>query len=447
MTGVNTAAGTQVLTLTANTGSGANAINGTITDSTATALTGVTKAGLGAWTLSAANNYSGTTTVTGGTLNITGTNASTAGSPITFGATANGVVNINSSGTVNAGAINFGGATGGVLNLNAGTLLANGGLTSTSATVNALNFNGGTLKSGAAIAISGNLNIGVLSGNSTVDTTGGNITSASGFGNTASPGNLTVTGGNTLQSAFNATFTGNLTVSGSSTVKLVTTAAVYTGLWTVGTGSTLDINNVGNYSFGGLAGGGNVVNTGASAVRTITITGAGGNTLSGSIQQPTPSATSATGLTLNLSSSAATQTLSGTNTYGGPTAITQGTLIVNGGGSLGNTAVTVSAGRGRVAQHFRREHDFGRDGQHRQRRDDDPGCHAHPEPRHDGQPGRLRLHHGRQRRGHGQPGPGGHLRRQRLDPRRGLGHGLRQADPVVRHRRILARGHRPAQRH
>ena len=54
MSGINTAASTQTLTLTAGaTTSGANALNGNIVDSnTGTgALTGVAKAGAGAWTL------------------------------------------------------------------------------------------------------------------------------------------------------------------------------------------------------------------------------------------------------------------------------------------------------------------------------------------------------------------------------------------------------------
>jgi fibronectin-binding autotransporter adhesin len=344
MTGVNTAANTQVLTLTSLAASGANALNGAISDSGATALTGVTKSGVGAWTLGGANAYSGLTTVNAGTLNITGTN--TLASPIIFGAAANGVVNINSSGTVSAGAINYGGATGGVINLLGGTLLENaGGLTSTSATVNALVFNGGTLKSSAPFAISATLNINIQAGGGTIDTTGGNITSASSIANTASPGNLSITGGNTLQSPMSATMTGAVNITGAGTTfRLVTTAgAAYPGLWAIGSGANLDINNLGNFSFGGLAGDGTILNTGASAVRTITITGTGGNNFSGSIQQPAPSTTLATGVTLNLANSAATQIFSGANTYGGPTAITQGTLVFN-GGSLANTAISATAG-------------------------------------------------------------------------------------------------------
>lgn len=343
MTAVNPTGANQTLTLTALPASGANAINGNIVDSSGTALTGITKAGAGAWTLAGANAYTGTTTVNAGTLNITGTNINA--SPITFVSGGGGVVNINSSGTVNAGTVTWSGATAGVLNLNSGTLLENGGgLNSSSSTANALNFNGGTLKSGAPFPISGNLNITIQSGGGTVDTSGGSITSSSTFGNTASPGTLNVIGGNTLQTPVGATMTGPVNITGAgTTLRLTTTAAAYTGLWTVGTGANLDINNVGNFSFGGLAGGGTVLDTAASAVRTITITGAGGNTFSGAITQPSPSTTSATGVTLNLSTPTAIQTFSGANTYGGPTTITTGTLALNGGGSLGDTAISVAA--------------------------------------------------------------------------------------------------------
>ena len=139
--------------------------------------------------------------------------------------------------------------------------------------------------------------------------------------------------------------TGPVNITGSGTTfRLVNVAgAVYPGLWTVGTGATLDINNLGNFSFAGLAGGGTMLNTGVSAVRTVTITGAGGNTFSGSIQQPVPSPTLATGVTLNMASPGATQIFAGVHTYEGPTTITQGTLAFT-GGSLANTAISVVGG-------------------------------------------------------------------------------------------------------
>ncbi len=70
MTGANTAAGTQVLTLTSAVASGANSVTGLISDSSPTALTGVTKAGAGAWTLAGTNTYSGPTTISAGTLSV-----------------------------------------------------------------------------------------------------------------------------------------------------------------------------------------------------------------------------------------------------------------------------------------------------------------------------------------------------------------------------------------
>ncbi len=62
------AAGTTVLTLNGSN-TGANIVSGAIVDGSATHLA-VNKSGVGAWTLSAANTYSGATTISGGTLNI-----------------------------------------------------------------------------------------------------------------------------------------------------------------------------------------------------------------------------------------------------------------------------------------------------------------------------------------------------------------------------------------
>jgi autotransporter-associated beta strand protein len=340
MTTANTAAGTAVLALTANTTSGANSYNTNIVDSSGTSLTGVTKAGAGAWTLAGANTYSGATIVTAGTLTITGTNVPATAGSNTLNTT--GTLNINSSGTVAVSTVTTN--NGSLINLNSGTLLGSGNWTNTATST--LSFNGGTLKSAAPITIGANLGINVQAGGGTIDTTGGNITNTSALANTASPGTLNVTGGNTLQTPLSATMTGPVNVTGNlTTLKLVTTAgAVYPGLWTVGTGATVDINNLGNFSFGGLTGGGNIVNTGASAVRTVTITGTGGNTFSGSIQQPTPSTTLATGVTITLATPTATQTFSGTHTYGGPTQVTAGTLVLTSTAVLANTAITVSNG-------------------------------------------------------------------------------------------------------
>lgn len=74
MTGANTAASTQVLTLTSLVASGANAINGSIVDSNTAggALTGVTKTGDGIWIFGGANTYTGPTTLTQGNLRLIG---------------------------------------------------------------------------------------------------------------------------------------------------------------------------------------------------------------------------------------------------------------------------------------------------------------------------------------------------------------------------------------
>ncbi len=339
MTGVNAASGPQILTLTANAASGANALNGNIADSSGTALTGITKAGVGSWTLGGANAYSWATLISAGTLTITGTNSGASAYSMTATGT---VLNVNSSGTVNGTTLSM--VSGATVNLNSGILALTGNITAATGTTG-LNFNGGTLKNSGSgpITISSNLPIAVLAGGGAIDTTGGNITSSSAIGNTASPGTLNIMGGNTLQSVFGATFTGNANISGAgTTVKFVTTAAAYAGTWSVGTGATLDLNNVGSFSFGGLAGGGTLVDTGASALQTITITGTGGSNFGGVIAPATSPAFTA--LTVNLTSGTQTFSGSGTHTYTGATTISGGTLAVTGSSTFDNTAITVNAG-------------------------------------------------------------------------------------------------------
>jgi autotransporter-associated beta strand protein len=345
MNPVNATAGTQVLTLTASAASGANTVSGTITDSSGTALTGLAKSGAGTWVLSAANAYTGATTINAGILTVTGTQANN--SPITFTTGGGGVMNISTSGTVNAGAINWAGATAGSLVLNSGILQTNANLTSSSSTGTALTFNGGTLKSGAAITISAALPI-LFTGNATIDTTGGDITSSSGLAFTGSSGSGTFTlqGGHILSANLNSSsngWTGNTVITGAGTTLKDTGASVETGSLTVGTGATYDMV-ANSQSFGGLNGGGTIVNSTGAAAKVFTASGAGGGNFSGAIA-PVGTTAGFTGLTISLNNGA-TQTFSGANThtYTGATTISNGTLAIAGAQTFDNTAITISAG-------------------------------------------------------------------------------------------------------
>ena len=295
-------------------GTGVASITGTLNPTN-----GLNKTGTGMLTLGGANTYSTATTVSAGTLNITGTN--TGGGSYAINGDGS-TLTINSSGTVAASGVTFGATGTETLNLNGGTFLVGaGGISTPAVSGTGLVFNGGTLQSSAAFTISSDLPISILRRPAPSDTSGGNITSNSGFGFTASSGNLTVQGGNTLTAAFDSPMSGEIFVTGNTTLALATTSAT-SGVLSIASGSTLDLNNS-SASFAGLTGGGSVINSTGAGVSTLTITGTGGNNFSGVISAATPADTA---VTINLTSG--TQIFSGANTYGGATTIQNGTLQV-----------------------------------------------------------------------------------------------------------------------
>ena len=105
-----TGGGIKTLTLTGST-AGTGEIAGAIVDNSPTNKTSLTKDGTGAWTLSGANSYTGTTTVNAGKLTITPTGTINSTSGISIGA---GEFNYNNSTTALSKSISFSG-TGGTL--------------------------------------------------------------------------------------------------------------------------------------------------------------------------------------------------------------------------------------------------------------------------------------------------------------------------------------------
>jgi autotransporter-associated beta strand protein len=318
-----------------------NAVNGAITNGGAAGGLQLFKNDAGTWTLAGNNSYTGTTTVTNGTLRITGNYTGGGAVDLSTGGAVGGI-QIATSGTVSFGNIGLNGGNS-FFTLNSGTAIVgsigenalsasrhvdvNGGTLRITADYGAnsgvLNLNGGTVanaKSGGATLtidslnnnFSGNHVINVQAGGGSFDTTAGNITSLA-LLNGASGGTVNITGGNTFKAG--ATSTGNtfvVSVQGSSS-------------W--------DINGAASF-VAGLAGGGNITNTGAAASLTSNVA-SGAQTFSGAIGG---------GANVSLiKSGAGTQVISGTaNSLTGTTSINAGALVVT--GALTTSAVTVNSG-------------------------------------------------------------------------------------------------------
>ena len=206
----------------------------------------------------------------------------------------------------------------------------------TASSANPLSLNGiMNVGSGTAAIAGGNLIIG--STRELVFTGPGNVTIGAAIqDNGSGPSALTMAGSGTLLLS-GANAYGGDTVVAAGTLKLGNAAALPQG---VNSGNlslfgTLDLNNF-SPNLNGLSGNG-VVTSSAAGSPTLTV---GDNnatsTFGGVIQNGV-----ATALALTKTGSG-TLSLTGSNTYTGPTAINAGGLVV--GGSLGSTAVTVGGG-------------------------------------------------------------------------------------------------------
>lgn len=270
----------------------------------------VEKNGANTTIFTTANNYSGTTTVNGGTLQISGA-----------GKLGNGAaIIVNTAGTVD-----LGGTTQTVGAATLGGTVLNGTLNATS-----YSGTGGNVSAnlGSAIVFTQTSGSTTLSGTNAITSTvinGGNLT----FANTAASGSGTITvnaGGSLVASGMQSTVSGwlasgrvaaasvgNIALSGDSSETIDFTGfnslglastgfATYSGTLTPGTGG---------YRFGG-----------ATSNLTIASALGGANALT--------------------KSDAGTAMLAGNNTYTGTTTVNAGTLLVT--GAINGGAVTVSGG-------------------------------------------------------------------------------------------------------
>ena len=332
---------------------------------------GLKKAGAGVLSLSGANTYTGTTTISGGTLRAVGGAAIGDASQVSLANTAGAVLDLGNDETI--GNLSGGGANGGNVTLNGNTLTVNESATKTFAGVisgaGGLSKEGsGTLKLSRSNAYTGTtaINAGalqlsandVLADATHVVVNGGTLSMASHRDTvagvqliagsiTGSSGVLTSTSDFDLQSGTAGTkLAGAVSLNKSTGGTVVLSASnTYTGATnindgtlrlgaanripdasavTVASGSTLDLNNRSD-AVGSIAGAGSIT----LGTATLTSGGAGTSTeFSGSI--------SGTGALTKTGSG--TLTLSGANTYSGRTTVSGGVLHTLGGSAIGDAS-------------------------------------------------------------------------------------------------------------
>ncbi|MCX5678636.1 MAG: autotransporter-associated beta strand repeat-containing protein [Candidatus Omnitrophica bacterium] len=311
------------------TGNGAGVESGVIKTTSGT----LTKNGIGTWTLSGANTYTGATTVNAGTLKAgVASVANTSGafgknSAVTMADVASAILDITGFNT-QIGSITGGGAAGGNVTLGAATLTVGGDNTSPAAYAGVISGAGaitkigtGTFTLSGANTYTGKTSIqnGILSATS-INSVGG-AASSLGMPTTVSNGTIDLGATNT---------TGQLTYTGGA----ATSDRVINLAGTTGDG-VIDQSGTGLLKF----------------TSDFTATGAGDKTLT--LQGSTTGTGEIAGKIVNydgtritsvIKTGTGTWTLSGANTYTGLTTVSAGTLAYGANNVISTGDVTVSSG-------------------------------------------------------------------------------------------------------
>ncbi len=296
----------------AGTNTNANTIAASFTDN-GLGPTSFAKNGSGTWVVSGAQSFTGSTTISAGTLRIASVNRLSDSSAVTV-------------------------SSGGTLDLNnfadtIGSLAGGGNVTLGSAALTAGADNSSTTFSGT------------ISGTGSFTKTGTGTQTLS--GSSSYTGITTISGGGVLAVATLANGGSNSGIGASSNAaaNLILNGGTlaYTGgtqttdrNFTIGTsGGSFDASGSGALTLAGAA-----TLSGTNTARTLNLTGSNtnNNTFAATI------ANNGNGTTALVKSGSGTWVLTGAETYTGTTTVSGGTLTVNSGASLGATTTTVASG-------------------------------------------------------------------------------------------------------